>query len=55
LAVRLTGPIPKWKYFSLYRRIPDEGPQKGQIHVTLALAGLGTVYFDDIQIEPLLP
>jgi hypothetical protein len=55
LAVRLTGPIGKWKYFSVFRRVPSEGPQKGQIHVTLALAGLGTVYFDDIQIEPLVP
>jgi hypothetical protein len=55
LAVRLSGPIPKWKYFSLFRRVPSEGPQKGQIHVTLALAGLGSVYFDDVQIEPLVP
>jgi hypothetical protein len=50
LAVRLTGPVPKWKPFALYRRVPESG----QIHVTMALAGLGTVYFDDIKIEPLV-
>jgi hypothetical protein len=29
-------------------------PASGAIGVTLALTGLGTVYFDDIRIEPLL-
>jgi hypothetical protein len=49
LAVRLTGPTP-WKQFTLYRRVPSSGT----INVTLALTGLGTVYFDDIRVEPLL-
>jgi len=29
-------------------------PQSGTINVTLALTGLGTVYFDDVRIEPLM-
>jgi hypothetical protein len=49
LAVRLTEPT-KWKQFVLYRRVPSSGT----ISVTLALTGLGTAYFDDIRIEPLL-
>ncbi|NBO92969.1 MAG: hypothetical protein EBV06_11760 [Planctomycetia bacterium] len=49
LAVRLTGEQKKWKSFSLYRRVPPSG----QIHVTLAMSGLGAVYFDDVRIEPL--
>jgi hypothetical protein len=47
LAVRLTGPL-NWKRFTLYRRVP----QSGVVSVTLALTGLGKVYFDDIRIEP---
>lgn len=50
LAVRLTGPTP-WKPFSLYRRVPPSG----QVSVTMALTGIGTVYFDDVRIEPLAP
>jgi hypothetical protein len=49
-AVRLTDPMP-WKQFTLYRRVPASG----QIHVTLALTGLGKVYFDDVRIQPLTP
>lgn len=49
LALRLTAPIGKWKKLTLYRRIPESG----SISVTLALTGLGTVYFDDVRIEPL--
>jgi hypothetical protein len=49
LAIRLTDTIP-WKQFTLYRWVPASGT----INVTLALTGLGTVYFDDIRIEPLL-
>jgi hypothetical protein len=49
LAVRLSGAVGKWKRFTLYRRVPATGT----INVTLALTGLGTVYFDDIRIEPL--
>jgi hypothetical protein len=48
LAIRLTDPTP-WKKFTLYRRVPDSGT----LYVTLALTGLGTVYFDDVRIEPL--
>ncbi len=50
LAIRLTNPTP-WKKFSVYRRVPASGT----INVTLALTGIGTVYFDDIRIEPLVP
>jgi hypothetical protein len=49
-AIRLTDPLP-WKRFTLYRRVPATGV----IHVTLALTGLGRVYFDDIRIQPLTP
>jgi hypothetical protein len=49
LAVRLTAATP-WKKFTLYRLVPPSGT----INVTLALTGLGTAYFDDIRIEPLL-
>ncbi len=49
LAIRLTDAT-KWKQFKVYRRVPASG----QINVTLALTGLGTVFFDDIRIEPLL-
>jgi hypothetical protein len=48
LAVRLTGTT-GWKQFTLYRWVPASG----LMNVTLALTGLGTVYFDDIRIEPL--
>lgn len=50
LAIRLNTPTP-WKKFTVYRRVPSSGT----INVTLALTGLGTVYFDDIRIEPLVP
>lgn len=48
LAIRLTQPTP-WKKFTVYRRIPASGT----INVSLALTGLGTVYFDDVRVEPL--
>jgi hypothetical protein len=50
LAVRLTEPT-KWKRYSLFRRVPASGT----MNVTMAMSGLGTVYFDDIRIEPLTP
>lgn len=50
LGIRLTEAT-AWKKFTLYRRIPASG----SINVTLALTGLGSVYFDDIRIEPLIP
>jgi len=49
LAVRLTSQQPKWRQFTLYRRVPATGT----INVTMALTGIGTVYFDDVKIEPL--
>jgi hypothetical protein len=51
LAVRIVQALPKWRKFTLYRRVPASG----SIHVTLALTGLGKAYFDDIRIEPLSP
>jgi hypothetical protein len=39
----------RWKRYTLFRRVPESGT----ISVTLALAGLGTAYFDDVKIEPL--
>ena len=50
LGVRLTDAA-EWKQFELYRRVPASG----EVFVTLALTGLGTVQFDDIRIEPLVP
>jgi hypothetical protein len=50
LAIRLTDPMP-WKKFTVYRRVPSSGT----ISVTLALTGVGTVFFDDIRIEPRIP
>ena len=49
LAARITGPM-KWKKITLYRTVPADGV----VNVTLALTGLGTVYFDDVRIEPLV-
>jgi hypothetical protein len=51
LGVRLTSAKPGWKQFTLYRRVPANG----QIQITAALTGLGTVFFDDLKIEPLNP
>ena len=51
LGVRLTSPTPGWKHFTLYRRTPNNG----QVQLTAALTGIGTVFFDDLKIEPLMP
>src|SRR5207302_8385810 len=40
LAIRLTNPT-GWKKFTVYRRVPASG----SINVTLALTGIGTVYY----------
>jgi hypothetical protein len=40
----------KWKQFHLYRRVPANG----EVRVRMALTGFGTVYFDDIRVEPYL-
>jgi hypothetical protein len=50
MAIRLREAM-GWKKLTLYRRVPANGV----IQVTLALTGLGTVLFDDIAIEQLLP
>jgi len=48
LGVRLATPTP-WRKFTLFRRVPPSGT----VHVTMALTGIGTVYFDDIRVEPM--
>ncbi len=48
LAVRLNGKV-EWKQYTIYRWVPASG----LINVTMALTGLGEVYFDDVRIEPL--
>ena len=50
LAYRLTGAT-GWAQIFLYRRVPASGT----INVTVALTGIGSAYFDDIRIEPLVP
>jgi hypothetical protein len=49
LALRLTDEM-AWRKFSVYRRVPPSG----EINVTLAMTGVGTVYFDDVRIQPLV-
>ena len=39
-----------WKKYELFREVPASGT----INVTMALTGLGKVYFDDVRIEPLV-
>jgi hypothetical protein len=51
LGVRMVGTAGRWKQFHLYRRVPESG----QMSVTVALTGIGVVYFDDLRIEPLVP
>jgi hypothetical protein len=49
-AVRLTEPTP-WKKFTFYRRVPSSGTMQ----LTLALTGIGVVYFDDVRIQTMVP
>jgi hypothetical protein len=49
LGVRLTEATKGWKRFTLFRRVPAAGV----LQLTAALTGVGTVYFDDLSIEPL--
>jgi hypothetical protein len=49
LALRLPGEVKQWHKVTLYRRVPSTGT----VQVTLALTGIGKVYFDDVRIEPL--
>ncbi len=39
-----------WRQIHLYRQVPSTGV----IWMTVALTGIGTVYFDDLRIEPLV-
>jgi hypothetical protein len=48
-AVRMTDDL-KWREFHLYRRVPATG----EVRVRMALTGFGTVYFDDVRVEPYL-
>lgn len=48
-AVRVTDPL-NWKQFHLYRKVPESG----EVRVRMALTGFGTVYFDDIRVEPFI-
>jgi hypothetical protein len=48
LAIRLQETAGRWQQFTLYRRVPSDGTLK----LTLALTGIGTVFFDDIRVEP---
>lgn len=48
LSIRLSEPT-DWKQYTLYRRTPASG----EISVTLALTGIGTIQFDDVRIEPM--
>jgi hypothetical protein len=49
LAVRLVTST-KWHRYTFYREVPASG----QVSVTMALTGMGEVYFDDVKIEPLV-
>ncbi len=41
---------PTWKQFHFYRKVPTTG----DLRVRMALTGFGTVYFDDIRVEPIV-
>lgn len=49
LGVRVVGPLPQWKRFALYRRVPADG----EIRVIAAMTGLGVADVDEVRIEPL--
>ncbi|MFL5328210.1 MAG: hypothetical protein ACJ8C4_04790 [Gemmataceae bacterium] len=50
LGVRLTAPVPQWKKFTMYRRVPENG----EVRVVVALTGLGVAVVDDVRIEPMV-
>lgn len=50
LGVRIAGPVPQWKKYTLYRQVPTDG----ELRVVAALTGLGTALIDDVKIEPLV-
>jgi hypothetical protein len=49
LALRLTYAVKQWRKVTLYRTVPASG----MVNVTLAMTGIGKVYFDDVRVEPL--
>jgi hypothetical protein len=49
LGVRLVGPVPQWRRFTIYRQVPANG----ELRVVVALTGLGVALVDDVRIEPL--
>ena len=49
-AVRVNETL-AWKQFFFYRKVPASG----EIRVRMAMTGFGTVYFDDIRVEPFVP
>ncbi len=49
LAFRATG-TPGWRKVTLYRQVPASG----KIHAVVATTAMGSAYFDDITIEPIL-
>lgn len=54
-AIRLTespswNGSPVWQEFHVYRKVPASG----EVRVRMALTGFGTVYFDNIRVEPFL-
>ena len=51
LSFRIKKALPDWKRYAVYREVPASG----LINVSLAMTGIGTVYFDDVRIEPLEP
>ena len=51
LSFRITQALPAWKRYVVYREVPASG----HINVSLAMTEIGTVYFDDVRIEPLEP
>ncbi|MFM7151308.1 MAG: hypothetical protein ACKO23_15845, partial [Gemmataceae bacterium] len=50
LGIRMIHEQDKWKKYSVFRKVPDSG----KVQVTLALSGLGTIFFDDVRVEPLV-
>lgn len=40
-----------WKRFNMYRRVPESG----KLSVTFAVTGVGAMWLDDVNIEPLVP
>jgi hypothetical protein len=50
LGVRITGPVPQWKRFTLYRQVPADG----EVRIVAALTGLGIALIDDVRVEPMV-